>query len=169
MLDRQMNKLKLISLIILTTTLSGCVWRSGFFIVNRTNNKIIITYSLTSKSEHDLALRDTVQFFKLDTSEDMDDDDIIGEPFVQEYSKIFIDGGTRFTVTINPNTAMTGGYNLYGFTYHPSDKRRKEMFDNVINMQVIRMDTKDTVNLKPSLLSDFIKSFGRHHTGLIFD
>ncbi|HXD93988.1 MAG TPA: hypothetical protein VNX01_12305 [Bacteroidia bacterium] len=166
-----MKKSKLIILLLLTTLLSGCcVWRSGFFIVNKTNNKIIITYSITSNTEGQLALGDEIGFYKLDSTDDIaGGDGVIGESFKNDYTKKVTNGVTEFETIINPNTAMSGGIILPGFTHAPNDKMRHQMFNNIINMRIIRMDTKDTLNLKPSSLSDFTTRVGRHHTGLIFD
>jgi|GEM_PF-3634165 len=165
-----MKKTKLIIALLFTTLLSACSWRSGFFIVNKTNNKIIITYSITSSVEGQFALEDEIMFYKIDSTKGIvGSDDVIGNSFKHDYSKKVTNGVTEFETTINPNSAISGGLILYGFVHSPNDEMRHQMFNNIINMRIIRMDTKDTLNLKPSFLSDFTTRIGRHHTGLIFD
>ena len=144
------------------------MWNSGFYIVNKTNDKIIITYSLTSDFGKGYAL-DQVKFNKLDTTADRYDDDIIGEPFDQEYSHKVVNGIQEFSITINPSTALCGGLHPPGFGRVPTDQMRHNMFKNIIKLRIIRLDTKDTITLTPSLISDFTTPFGKHHTGLVFD
>jgi hypothetical protein len=106
-----MRRLRNITLLLLTTSLSSCSWLSCFYIINMTSDKIIITYTLTTTdpNDYDYALKDTLEFNKLTTDENsnpnkntVDDDDLIGNSYNQEYSKQIIEGKEIYSVTLKP-------------------------------------------------------------------
>lgn len=172
-----MKRLLQLFLLMTITVLSSCSWESGFYIINKTSNQIIITYTLTSSdaSKYEYALKESLEFYNLTVEENpnpnknnIDDSDLIGAEYQQDYSKQTFGGNETYTITLKPNTAICGGHQLPYFTYTQKDKRH-QIFNNVLQMTVIRLDTKDTVTLKPALLSDFSRPFGKYDIALIFD
>lgn len=165
-----MKLTKLVLLIFLSTSLSGCSWLSSFFIVNKTSDKISITYSLnpTSKDDYSYALKDEINFNELNNEEKEDNIDLIGKYIEKEYSKEVIDGIEVYSVIIEPNTALCGGFNLPFFHYGQTDERHK-IFENLLEMTIIRFDTKDTIVLSPTSIADFSRPLNPHHIALIFD
>ena len=168
--------LKLSIIITLTTSLTGCSWISSFYIMNLTKDRIIISYSLKpnrnqNNSKYDnccYALQDTVLFNKLNPKKESYDADILGNSFTQGYSKHITDSAIKFTVVINPNTSIHGGFNIPTFSFYNSEMRH-HIFENVINMKVIRVETKDTINLNPALLYNFSRKLGKTQIALVFE
>lgn len=171
--------LKLSTIVILTTLLSGCSWVSSFFIMNLTNDRIIISYSLKPNKTNSntnttkygnccYALEDTILFNKLNPKEESYDDDILGDSFTQEYSKHSTDSLRKFTVVINPHSAISGGYNIPTFSFYNSEMRH-HIFENLIEMKVVRVETQDTINLTPALLYNFTRRLGKFQIALVFE
>ncbi|MBL0049227.1 MAG: hypothetical protein IPP32_14165 [Bacteroidetes bacterium] len=122
----------------------------------------------TAEKDYDYALKDTLEFNKLKADKDINDDHIIGDNFEQDFSKKIVNGKELYSVIIMPNTALCGGYNMPFFKFSWAEERHR-VFTNVIEMTIIRLDTKDTIYLNPTLLADFSRQFGEHHIALIFD
>ncbi len=152
----------------MSLTLRSCSWSSTFYIINKTKNKILITYSLKPTEETSYALKDTIEFLKLSKNQDVDDEDLMTENVVSEFSKISENGIEKYNVTIDSNVALSGGERIHNFVFSRTEQRH-QIFSNIIEMSVIRMDTKDTVILKPSLLAAFSRPFKRFDIALIFD
>lgn len=167
-----MKKIRIIIFLFLCTTLSGCSWLSSFYIVNDTDKSIIITYKLKQTPEDDYyyALKDTIKFFKLIKSEDGQIDRKLSSnsPIQGEFIKRTQNKIEFYSLTIEAKTLVSSGQNLGNFNYLDSSKRH-EIFNNLIEMTIIRNDTKDTLILKKAMIADFSRPFGRHDIALIFD
>lgn len=168
-----MKILRMITATLLTVALSGCSWLSSFFIINNTNNEIIITYELlpTDKNDTELALKDTIEFYKLvkDTKGNINQNKTFRSPINGSYAKTYTTEKQIISLTLLPQTAMTCGQgSLYNFSYDNS-KKRHEIFSNVIQMKIYRMDLKDTIVLQQSTLADLSKPFNQTNIALIFD
>ncbi|WP_207432586.1 hypothetical protein [Sabulibacter ruber] len=155
---------------ILVFSLSGCSWLSSFYIINNTQDKIIITFSLmpTQRSDYDFAIKDTIEFYKLKKDWKAEDSKLTKDSSGGTYLKENRDGLEYYKMIINPNSAASSGSNLPNFTFQEKSYRR-EIFSNIIEMQIIRQDTKDTVWLKPSFLADFSKQLGKFDISLVLE
>jgi len=167
-----MKKIRIIIFILLCPTLSGCSWISSFYIINDTNNTIIITYKLKPTSEDDdyYALKDTIEFFKLIKNEDGEIERKLScnSPIQGKFIKNTHNNIEFYSVKIQAQTLVSSGQNLGNFSYLDQLKRH-EIFNNLIEMTIIRNDTKDTLTLKKSMIADLSRPFGRHDIALIFD
>ncbi len=165
-----MQKYYCLLLLIASTTFSSCSWLSSFFIINNTSKNIIVTYTLkpTADKDYAYALKDTLIFTKLRHNENINDDKILGNHFTYEYSKQLLNGNENYSVTILPKTAMSSGYRIPFFTFSNTEERHK-IFNNLIEMTIVRIDANDTIKLNSTLLPDFSRQFGEHQIALIFD
>lgn len=168
-----MKTLRIIIATLLVLVLSSCSWLSSFFIINNTNSNITITYELlpTDKNDTELALQDTIEFYKLvkDTKGNINANKTFSSLISGSYTKTHTTEKQILSLTLLPQTAMTCGQgNLYNFSYD-NDQKRHEIFSNVIQMKIYRMDLKDTIVLHQSTLADLSKPFNQTNIALIFD
>lgn len=163
-----MKTLKIILLLTLTVNLSSCSWLSSFYIVNRTRDKIIISYTLKPKTNtfSNYALGDTLIFNKINSNENSCDKDLIGDALRQEYSQKNSNGLENYTIILDPNTSVSGGQ-FPGTSYYRA--REEKVFDNISKMNVIRLETKDTIEITPTLLYNFTRPFGKFDLALVFE
>ena len=125
----------------------------------------------SSKNDFTFAIKDTVRFYNLkkDTEGNIDPDDTKNSPTKGNYIKSEIDNDQVYTLTLSPKTAITFGHDaLYNFNYRNIEERHK-IFKNVIEITIYRMDTKDTLVLKQSMLADLINPFDKTDIALLFD
>jgi hypothetical protein len=157
----------------LCTTLSSCSWVSSFYIINDTNKPITIIYKLKStlKDDDNYALKDTIEFFKLIKSEVdiIDIKESCNTPIKDEFIKEIEANVESYSVTIKPKNFISSGQNLYENFNFSNHLKRHEIFNNLIEMIIIRNDTKDTLIINKSMIADFSRPFGRHDIALIFD
>ncbi len=170
-------RILILTSLFLSTFLISCTWVSNFYIINKSSNKIEVTYLFEPNSPDtaENAISKDLRFnyvlangnnsINYNTIEDID---IIGDYYHQEYYKRMLRDKILYSITLEPNTAIHCGRNQFHFSFSQVE-RRDQMFNNIIEMTIIRYDTNDTVTLKPSMISDFSHPLGKYHFALIFD
>ena len=168
-----MRKIRIITFLLLTTTLSSCSWVSSFYIINNTKGDILITFKLkpTSKNDTNYALRDTIEFYKVIKNKDGNIDGKLStnSPTSGRFLKKIEKNIEKYSLTIKASTLISSEQNLYNNFSYTDEIKRHEIFENIIEMTIVRMDTKDTISIKKTMLADFTRPFERHDIALIFD
>ena len=169
-----MRNLQVIVIALLATTLSACSWMSSFYIINDTSESIIITYTLlpTDKKAFGYAITDSVVFYGLgeDSNGDIERFKKTGNTLsTGKHIRSLNNHQQVHTLTAPAKSAVTFEYGgLLNFSYGNSEMR-DEIFENVVEMKIYRMDTGDSIILTKSMLSDMSRPFGQRNIALVFD
>ncbi len=145
--------------------LNGCSWSGSFYVVNFTTQPVYIEFELNEemKREGDFAFEDTVYFKKASRHKEIDFESGTGE-----YEMVRKNNTTKYSLTLQPGFAITGGGTLRGFSYE-SFEERHSAFLNIEKFKMVRHDSQDTVSLSPAYLADFSRPIGGFSMGLILD
>jgi hypothetical protein len=123
------------------------------------------------KNDYEYAVTDSVEFYNLikDSNGDINRIKTINSPINGKYSKRLNDNQLMHTITLAGKTAITfGNSQLFNFSYG-NFKKRHEIFENIIEMKIYRMDSNESVTLTKSMLADLSRPFEEAGIALIFD